>query len=557
MGKIGTRYQNIKRYKRIGEVLVKYGFDFLAEKLCEKGYIPKFVLRINRSNKQLTEGERIRLACEELGPTFVKLGQIMSTRSDIFPENIISELSHLQDNVAPFPFEQAKYLLEKELRLSIEEVFSSFSPEPIASASIGQVYEGILQTGESVVVKVQRPGIQRIIELDLDILFHLARLMDEHMDNNKPYQLYEMVEEFSRGLYRELDYTYEARNADRFYENFRGDHGIKIPKIHWDYTTKKVLTMERIYGVKIVDTQTLRQKGWDLKKLADIGTEAFMKQIFIFGFFHGDPHPGNIFAVSEKQIGIIDFGIVGYLDRNIMAMLTDLFTAAARRDVEKIVSSLMEMEALKPETNIRRLKEDISFLLNLYYNLPLKKLNIGEALKELLQVAHKNQLKLPAQLTLLFKSLITLEGSGKYLNPDFSLSMAAKGFVKEIYLYRYHPKQLLEELRGYSEEVLSSLKYLPKQLRVILKKFENNELKVQMVHRGFEELHHTINRATNRISLSMITSALIIGSSLVIYNNAGPKIGGISLFGIAGFLIASFLGFSIIISILFQGRNKK
>lgn len=557
MGKIRLKYQNLIRYKQIGEVLVKYGFDFIAEKLCEKGYIPKFVLRKNRTNRQLTEGERIRLACEELGPTFVKLGQIMSTRRDIIPDPIVNELSRLQDNVAPFPFEQAQRLLEKELKLTLDEAFLFFSPEPMAAASIGQVYEATLLTGESVVVKVQRPDIHRIIELDLDILFNLARLIDEHMDQNKPYQLFEMVEEFSYSIRRELDYTYEARNADKFYENFRGDDSICIPRIYWDLTTKKILTMERIYGIKIMDTSALREKGWDLKKLANIGTEAFMKQIFIFGFFHGDPHPGNIFAVSENQIAMIDFGIVGYLDRNAIRMLTDLFTAAARRDVEKIVSTLMEMEALSGETNIRRLKEDISFLLNLYYNLPLKKLNIGEALKELLLIAYRNKIKLPAQLSLLFKSIITLEGSGKYLNPDFSLSIAAKGFIKEIYYHRYHPKQLLEGLKDYSEEVFFSFKYLPKQLRMLMKKLENNDLKLQIHHRGLEGLDRSIDRVTNRISLSMITSALIIGSSLVIYNNAGPKIGNLSIFGIGGFLIASFLGLGMIISILLHSRHKK
>ncbi|AOY76949.1 ABC1 kinase family protein [Clostridium formicaceticum] len=554
---IGTRYKNLRRYKKIGEVLVKYGFTFAAEKLSEKGYIPKFILNIKQYEKQLTDGEKLRLACEELGPTFIKLGQIMSTRRDIFPEEVVSQLAKLQDDVNPFPFEIAKNLFEKEMKLPIEACFKEFDSTPIASASIGQVYKATLKTGEKVVVKIQRPSIHEIIVRDLDILFNLARLLDEHMDKEKPYNLLEIVDEFSHVITKELDYSLEGRNAEKFYSQFKSDDKIYIPKVYWDFTSKKVLTLQRVYGIKIMDSEGLKAKGWNLEKLATITANCFMKQVFVHGFFHGDPHPGNIFAVGSSKISFIDFGVVGYLDKGTMGFISNLFTAATRRDVEKIVNILMEIDALAPDTNIRRLKEDISFLINLYYNMPLSKLNLGEALKKVMEIAYTNKIKLPSQFTVLLKAIITLEGSVKFLNPEFSLSQISKNVVKEIYLDRFHPKNLIGEMKDYSEEILYGIKYLPKQIRNLIKKIESNQIKFQLEQIGFEKLQDELTRMTNKLSLSLISSALIVGSSLIIQSASGPMLWGVSLFGIIGYLLASILGLGIILSILLSSLRKK
>lgn len=557
MGPIGMKYENLRRYKKIGEVLVKYGFTFLAEKLIEKGYIPKFMLKIKPSKENLSDGEKLRIACEELGPTFIKLGQIMSTRRDVFSDEIISELSKLQDNIEPFSYDIAKEICEKELQMSLEEAFDDFDPKPIAAASIGQVHKATLKTGEDVVVKIQRPLIQNIIEQDLDILFTLAKLLDEHMDKEKPYNLLEMVDEFGRVITRELDYTLEGRNAERFYSYFKNDNNIYIPKVYWNYTSKRILTMERIYGVKIIENQKLSMKNWSQKDLATIITNCFLKQVFILGFFHGDPHPGNIFVMGPKKIAFIDFGVVGYLDKGTMTFITNLFMAAARKDIDKIVNILMENDTLSPNTNIRRLKEDISFLINLYYDIPIKQLNISEIFKNIMEAAYNNRIKLPPQFTILLKSMITFEGSMKFLNPNFSISNIAKDFAKKIYLHKFDPKNIMGEMKDYSEEVLYSIKYLPKQLRSLLKKMDNNEIKFQLEQVGFDKLQDELSRMTNKLSLSLITSALIVGSSLIIQNTSGPMLWGISVFGIIGYLIASVLGIVIIISILFEAFRKK
>ncbi|MCC5911536.1 MAG: ubiquinone biosynthesis protein UbiB [Clostridiaceae bacterium] len=535
---------------------MKYGFTLAAEKLNEKGYIPKFVLKI-KQRQQLTHGERVRMACEELGPTFIKLGQIMSTRRDIFPEEIVSELSKLQDDVKPFHFEVAKELVEAELNTNLEDSFKNFDPIPIASASIGQVYKATLNNGQKVVVKVQRPYIKKIIATDLDILFNLAKLLDDHLDKEKPYKLIEIVEEFSHVITRELDYSLEGKNLERFHAHFKKDANIHTPQVYWDYTTKKVLTMERIYGLKVVDHKNLVRKKWDLKHIAGLSTECFMKQVLLYGFFHGDPHPGNIFIVGPSKIAFVDFGVVGYLDKGTMKFITDLFTAATRRDVDKIIDILIEIDAISMETNVRRLKEDISFLINLYYNVPLNKLNLGEALKKLMETAYTNKVKLPSQFTVLLKAIVTFEGSMKFLNPEVSLSNIAKDFAAKLYLHKYSPKNIFEATREYSEEILYDIRYLPKQIRNLLKRIESNNVKIQLEQIGFEKLQDELNRMTNKLSLSLISSALIVGSSLILQNTSGPMMGGISIFAIVGYLAASILGLGLIISILLSYWRKK
>lgn len=550
MGLLKMRYENLKRYKKIGEVLVRYGFTFIAEKLVENGYMPKLVLNIKESKENLSNGEKLRLACEELGPTFIKLGQIMSTRRDLFSEDIIIELSKLQDDVEPFTFEIAKEIFKQELQVDIDESFKSFNPVPIASASIGQVYGAILKNGKDVVVKIQRPLVDNIIKRDVDILFTLAKILDEHMDKEKPYELYEMVEEFARTITRELDYTLEARNAEKFHTFFQNDKNIYIPKVYWEYTSKKILTMERITGIKINDKEKLNGKNWPMEDLATIITDAFLKQIFVLQAFHGDPHPGNIFIMESNKIAFIDFGIIGYIDRDTMNFIFDLFVATTRKNIDRIISLLIVNDTLSKKTNIRRLKEDISYILNIYYDIPLKRLNLGELLKETMNIAYTNKIKLPSQFTILLKAMVTFEGSIRFLNPNFSISNYGNNFVKRMYLHKINPQNIGSEIKNYSEYVLYSIKYLPRQIRNLINKLDNNEIKLQVEEEGFEKLQNELSHMTNKLSLSLITSALIVGSSLIIQIKSGPTIWGVSIFGIMGYLVASFLGIVIIISIL-------
>ncbi|ABR48504.1 ABC-1 domain protein [Alkaliphilus metalliredigens QYMF] len=552
MGKLRRKYKSLKRYIQISEVLVKYGFSFVAEKLQEKGYIPRFVLRIDPLKEQASQGERLRRACEELGPTFIKLGQIISTRRDIIPEEIINELSKLQDNVVPVAVEEVKKVFRLEMNTEIEDAFAYFNENPIASASIGQVYEARLHSGEAVVVKIQRPNIKYNIQRDIEILFDIAQLLDDHSDKKKPYRLVEIVQEFSYAILKELDYSMEAKNTENFKENFKSDSHIEIPSIFWKYTSNKVITMERIYGIKIMDIDELNKQKWDLERLARIGAKSFMRQVFIHGFFHGDPHPGNIFAVSSSKIAFIDFGIVGYLDKSTMEHIRRMFTAAASKDVDKVVDVLKDMDAISNETNIRRLKEEMSFLINFYYNMPLKKMHLSDVVKQFMAVAYENQVKLPSQFAMLLKAIITVEGSGKLLYPNFTLSMIVKDSIKEIYLHRLKPENMIKEARDYTDEILYGIKYLPKQIRSLLARVEKNEIVFKFDQTGFKIIERELMRLTNKISLSLITSALIVASSLIIQSNMGPLLWGVPVFGLIGYVLSSILGVGIITTILYN-----
>ena len=551
------KYYHFKRYKQIAEVLIKYGFDFVAQELVNRGYIPNFVYKIRGVKQKYSRGERLRLAFEELGPTFIKLGQIMSTRRDVLPEDVIDELAKLQDDVYSFSYMEAKEVFEAEMRCSLEECFNYFNTLPTASASIGQVYHARLKTGEEVVVKIQRPKIKQLIEQDVEILSDLAKIIDKRSKDNNPLPLADVIDEFHYSIIRELDYTFEARNAEKFAEYFEKDNKIYIPSIYWEYTSKRVLTMEKINGVKIIDYRELEKRGWNLKQLATIGAHSFLKQVFIFGFFHGDPHPGNLFAIDQNKLAYVDFGIVGYLDRGSLKMITDIFTAGARKDIEKIVNVLIEVEAVNPDTNLRRLREDLSLLINMYYNMPLRRLNISDALRQCMEVAYTNNIKLPSQFIILLKALITLEGSGKYLHPEFSLSDIAKDFIKEIYLHRLQPQNLLGDLREYYEEVFDSLRYLPKQLRNFLKKVENNEIHLNLEITHFDFIVREVSKMANLLSISLISAALIVGSSLIIYNDHKPQIYGLTTLGFVGYAAAAVLALGVIISVVREKLFRK
>lgn len=551
------KYQHFKRYKQIAEVLIKYGFDFVAEALVNRGYIPKFVYKIKQVKLKYTRGERLRLAFQELGPTFIKLGQIMSTRRDIFPDDVIDELAKLQDDVAAFSLQEAREVFEAEMKRCIEDCFISFDSTPTASASIGQVYQATLKNGEEVVVKIQRPHIKQLIERDLEILFDLAKIFDRHSKDNSPLPLTEVVEEFHYSIMRELDYTFEARNAEKFGEYFAKDKQIYIPDIYWEYTGKRVLTMEKINGVKIIDYKELEKRGWNLKQLATIGAHSFLKQVFIFGFFHGDPHPGNLFAMDGNKIAYVDFGIVGYLDRGSLKMITDIFTAGARKDIEKIVNILIEAEAVNSGTDLRRLREDISLLINMYYNMPLKRLNIADALRHCMEVAYTNNIKLPSQFIMLLKALITLEGSGKYLHPEFSLSDIAKDFIKEIYMHRLQPQNVLGDIKDYYEEIFDSFKYLPKQMRNFLKKVDNNELQLNLDIAHFDYIVRELSKMAILISISLISSALFIGSSMVVFGDHKPQIYGLTALGFGGYTVAALLAAGVIYTVIKEKIRRK
>lgn len=555
--KLKRRYKNLNRLRQIVNILIKYGFDYIVKQLGLINLISKGekILKLKPSKiAQLPLPVRARLALEELGPTFVKLGQILSTRPDLIPPDYIEELQKLQDKVPPFAYDQVEQIIKRELGADISKIFKSFEQKAFAAASLGQVHQAILEDGDKAVVKVQRPDIEKTIETDLDILFHLARLTEKHIPASRLYDPVGIVEEFDKAIRLELDYGTEGRNAERFRKNFEDDETIYTPKIYWEFSSKRILTMELIQGIKINSIEELDKTGYDRKKIAENCAKAFMKQILIDGFFHADPHPGNMLVMTGEIIGFMDFGMMGRLDEEIKEKGVDLFIAILERKHDKIINEMLNLGITSQEIDTRSLKIDIKEMLDQYYNKPLKEIKLGELINQLVNIAIKYHIRIPAEFALLGKSLLTIEGIGLELDPDFNLAEIAKPYAKDVILERKSPQRLILKLLNDLAELYNLIILIPRQLSKTLKKMEEGVFKLEFQHRGLENLISALDRSTNRLSYSLILAAIIIGSSLIMQTDKGPYFMGFPVIGVLGFLISGVLGLGLVIMILRSGK---
>jgi ubiquinone biosynthesis protein len=552
-------YKNINRLRQIINILIEYGFDYFVKQL---GLIKlptksEKILKLKPSKIDQTPlPMRVRLTLEELGPTFVKLGQILSTRPDIIPLKYIKELEKLQDEVPPYSYDLVVQMVQKELGANVSELFQSFDEKPFAAASLGQAHKAILKEDKvKVVVKVQRPDMEKIIETDLDILFQLARLTERYIPESRLYDPVGVAEEFAKTIRMELDYGTEGRNAERFRKNFKEDKTVYVPKVYWELSSKYILTMEYIEGIKINHLKELDKAGYNRKKLAENGAKAFMKQMLIDGFFHADPHPGNILVMENEIIGFMDFGMMGKIDKESREKYIDLLIAVLEYDSNKILAGMLELGFTSQETiDTRSLKMDIADILDQYYDKTLKEIKLGEFITHLVQISIKYHIKMPAELALLGKSLLTIEGIGLTLDPDFNLTEIAKPYVKNIVLERKSPQRLLLKLSNDLSEFYNLMFLIPKQLSKTLKKMEEGIFKLELQHRGLENLINALDKATNRLSYSLILVAIIIGSSLIMQTEKGPQFMGFPVIGVIGFLISGILGLGLVIMILRSGK---
>jgi len=556
--KLKRRYKNLNRLRQIVNILIKYGFDYIVKQLRLINLISKGgkILKLKPSKiTQLPLPVRARLALEELGPTFVKLGQILSTRPDLIPPDYIKELQKLQDKVPPFAYDQVEQIIKRELGADISKIFKSFEQKPFAAASLGQVHQARLENGDKAVVKVQRPDIEKVIETDLDILFHLARLTEKHIPASRLYDPVGIVEEFAKAIRLELDYGTEGRNAERFKKNFEDDKKIYTPKIYWEFSSRRVLTMELIEGIKINNLKELDKIGYDRKKIAENGAKAFMKQILIDGFFHADPHPGNMLVMKDEIIGFMDFGMMGRLDEEIKEKCVDLLIAILERNPNKIINEILNLGITsQEEIDTRSLKIDVREMLDQYYDKSLKEIKLGKLISQLVEVSIKYHIKMPAEFALLGKSLLTIEGIGLELDPDFNLAEIATPYAKDVILERKSPQHLILKLLNDLAELYNLIILIPRQLSKTLKKMEEGVFKLEFQHRGLENLISALDRSTNRLSYSLILAAIIIGSSLIIQTDKGPHFMGFPVIGVLGFLISGVLGLGLVIMILRSGK---
>jgi ubiquinone biosynthesis protein len=556
MRPLEQRYKQIVRYREIVQVLARQGFGNLIDQLELVPYLslPRRLFR-GVAGPPLTAPERMRLAIEELGPTFVKFGQIMSTRPDLIPPRYIAQLVRLQDTVPPASWEAVRQQIERELNGSLDELFASFEAEPLAAASLAQVHQATLPGGEEVVVKVQRPDIEETIEVDLEILFDLAHLVQERTPLGEIYELVEIAEEFAFTLRNEMDYRREGHNAERFRRNFADETTLYVPKVYWDYTTQRVLTLERISGIRIDDVAAMDAAGVDRCQVAKNAARVVIKEVLEDGFFHADPHPGNFFVMDGAVIGAMDFGMVGYLDRRDRENLVRLYIVSVQLDTEGIVEQLIRIGAARRDVDQPGLQKDIGRLLNKYHGLPLKEIRAREVIEEVMPIAFRHRLQVPSRLWLLGKTLAMMEGVGLQLDPDFDVFAVSQPYVRKFLWQMVSPQTWGRRLLKSGGDWGELLAELPRRLPRLIDQLQEGDLQLTLRISEIEAFLVRLDRVGNRLALSVLLAAFIVSLALLIPSFLGGQQGWIFWLMVLGFVAASVLGLWLLLSIWRSGRR--
>jgi ubiquinone biosynthesis protein len=526
--------RHAKRLAEITGILGKYGlsdwfgglkFPWLADRLRSSD---------GQALRELTTPQRVRMALTELGTTFIKLGQMLSTRSDLLGPELTEELAELQANVPADAFAVARKLIEEELEGELERLFESFEEEPIAAASIAQVHGAVLPSGQRVVVKVQREGVAKQVGTDLEILQALAELMEKHSDALRPYQPVAIVRQFRKSLLRELDFTVERGNLERFAQAFERDEGVRIPEVHEAFSTLRVLTMERMEGVCGTEREALANSGEDLEAFARRGAGMYLNMVFRDGFYHADPHPGNLLLLPGGVVGVIDCGMVGRLDERLLEDVEGLLFAVVERDAVEVVNLLTKMGAAGLEVDRERFISEIDDFIADYVGRPLADIQIGEALGALFGIIRRFQVVLPPPLALLLRTLILLEGTSRIFHPELSLVELMEPFYARILRRRMSPMRLAKKARRMYRDWDRLLGRLPRDLRELLERFSDGTLTVHLDHRHLDPI-------VNRLVMGVIAAAVFLGSTELWSRQAPPLLGGVSVFGAVGYLFSAFL----------------
>ncbi len=533
-------FSKINRFKDIVFTLMRYGFGDIISRLD----LPEKILPVPIKKQWATDKntwERIRLVLTDLGPTFVKFGQILSLRADLIPHELVLELSKLQDQVQPESFEAIKNQIEKSMEKPLEEVFADFEPQPLAAASLAQVHRAVLKKDKTVVaVKVQRPGIRQTIRNDLDILATLARQVHERLETLKVYDLPLLVEELRRLLTRELDFTLEGKNIRLARSNFAGDPEVVYPAVFTDESTSRVLIMELVRGTKLrqaVDLP-LAQK----KRLAQIGLRALMQQVLMNGFFHADPHPGNIYVLDDGRISFLDWGMVGRVTPDMQARIIALIEGIVDRDSEAIMELILSLSENTQVKNREELQRDILDVLDEFYAVPLSEINISQLLMLITEAIQRHQIRIKADMAVMIKAMITGEGTVRMLYPELNVVAEAEPFVRKMALKKYSPRELQKQTRKLLGQFFQMQKALPLQLNHVMGKLERDELSIGFEHKRLEGLRMTLDQIANRLTLGIITAAMIIGSSMIVTTGVKPLLFGYPALGLVGYLLSAFFG---------------
>lgn len=552
LAKVSKTYRHLGRYQEILGVFFKYGFGDLLKATKIGSYVDLGLHLMGKDlhSEGLSRPVRLRKACESLGPTFIKLGQLLASRPELLSPEYANELAKLQENVKSIPFQAVQDIIEKEIGMDHGEVFATIDESPLAAASIAQVHRATLIDGSDVVIKVQRPHIRQRIVIDLEILHYLARILEEHYEEAKIIRPTQLVENFSQSLDKELDYENELKNIELFENAFQKDRDIHIPQVHRAYCSPRLLVMEHLQGFRLKQVKEDCPDGLTPKRLASNGARLLMEQVFRNGFYHADPHPGNLIFMPKHVIGFLDFGIIGRITRKDRQNLADLAFAVVHKRESRAVVSLLKLTHHPKELDRPLLEMQLGEIMDHTMGRPLKDISVRLVMGDIIQLLREHNMSIkPPYLTLL-KAVVTMESMGRQLDPTFNIAQHVKPFLKNMAMERFHPTRLRDLLLSTGEEFTGLLSEWPQEIHQLMQKANSGELSLDFHHQGLLPLTQTLVRVANRLAFSIILSSLIIGSSLILHAKLPPLWHGVPIVGLVGFSMAGIIAFFLLIAMI-------